>query len=394
MLALGKQLTADQRVHKAVVDIMGKDRYVHLSGILMIGDRKVVDDIPTACTNGRDEMYGREFVDVLNDPELRFLILHESYHKLYKHLITWRWMYDESPELANIACDYVINCKIIDENGDGFAQMPSCGLFDPRYRGMNAAQVYKLLKDDDGADTGCSGDGQGGGFDDHDWDGAQELTEDEQRDLGREIDEAIRQGALVAGKLGTGGDRSLDELLPPQVDWREVLREFVQSTCTGHDYSTWARPSRRFIAANVYLPSTISERVDELVIAIDTSGSIRQRDVTTFLSEVKSICDVVHPDTVRLLYWDTEVCRDEVYNGAEIDNIVASTKPSGGGGTLIECVTEHMQDENITPQAVVVFTDGYLGGSWGTWSCPVLWCLLNNNRSVPTNGKLLRIKNL
>lgn len=387
MLALGKQLTAEQRVQKAVIDIMGKDRYVHLAGILMIGDRSVVDDVPTACTNGRDEMYGRAFVDDLNDAELRFLILHESYHKLYKHLTTWRWMYDESPQLANIACDYVINCKLVDDNGDGFAQMPSCGLFDAEFRGMDSAQVYKLLKDsDDQPDDG--------GFDDHDWEGAEELTDDEQRELGREIDEAIRQGALIAGKMGTGGDRDLDKLLQPQVDWREVLREFVQSTCTGHDYSTWARPNRRYIGANVYLPSTISESVDELVIAIDTSASISQRDITTFLSEVKSICDVVQPETVRLLYWDTSVCGDEKYNGAEVADMVASTKPRGGGGTHIECVTKHMQAESITPQAVIVFTDGYLGGQWGTWSCPVLWCLLNNKRAVPDNGKLLRINNL
>ncbi|MEL0098677.1 MAG: VWA-like domain-containing protein [Opitutae bacterium] len=315
------------------------------------------------------------------------MILHESYHKLYKHLTTWRWMYDESPQLANIACDYVINCKLIDDNDDGFAKMPDCGLFDADFRGMDSAQVYKLLKDSDTEPNG-------GGFDSHDWEGAEELTDDEQRDLEREIDEAIRQGALIAGKLGTGGDRDLDELLQPQVDWREVLREFVQSTCTGHDYSTWARPNRRFIAANVYLPSTISERVDELVIAIDTSASISQSDITTFLSEVKSICDVVQPETVRLLYWDTSVCGDEKYNGAEVANMVASTKPKGGGGTYVECVTKHMQAESITPQAVIVFTDGYLGGDWGTWSCPVLWCLLNNKRAVPDNGKLLRINNL
>lgn len=387
MLALGKQLTAEQRVQKAVIDIMGKDRYVHLAGILMVGDRSVVDDVPTACTNGRDEMYGRAFVDDLNDAELRFLILHESYHKLYKHLTTWRWMYDESPQLANIACDYVINCKINDENPDGFAKMPDCGLFDAEFRGMDSAQVYKLLKDSDDQP-------EDSGFDSHDWEGAEELTDDEKRELGREIDEAIRQGALIAGKMGTGGDRDLDKLLQPQVDWREVLREFVQSTCTGHDYSTWARPNRRYIGANVYLPSTISERVDELVIAIDTSASISQRDITTFLSEVKSICDVVQPETVRLLYWDTSVCGDEKYNGAEVADMVTSTKPKGGGGTYVECVTKHMQAESITPQAVIVFTDGYLGGQWGTWSCPVLWCLLNNDRTVPDNGKLLRINNL
>ena len=116
MLAIGKQLTVEQRLSKAVVDIMGNPKYVALAGVLMIGDRTVQDDIPTACTNGRDEMYGRGFVETLNDAELRFLVLHEVYHKLYKHLTTWRHLYDQDAQLANIACDYVINIKIADDN--------------------------------------------------------------------------------------------------------------------------------------------------------------------------------------------------------------------------------------------------------------------------------------
>ena len=103
MLSIGKELTTEQRVSKSVVDIMGNDKYVALAGILMLGERTVVDDIPTACTNGRDEMYGREFVDGLTDPELRFLVLHESYHKLYRHLTTWQHLYKEDPRLANAA---------------------------------------------------------------------------------------------------------------------------------------------------------------------------------------------------------------------------------------------------------------------------------------------------
>ena len=66
-------------------------------------------------TNGRDEVYGRAFVDMLNDAELRFLVLHEVYHKLYRHLTTWRHLYDENGRLANVACDHVINLKIQNE---------------------------------------------------------------------------------------------------------------------------------------------------------------------------------------------------------------------------------------------------------------------------------------
>jgi hypothetical protein len=77
-----------------------------------------------------------------------------------------------------------------------------------------------------------------GGFDEHDWEGAQELTDDEKRELARDIDEAIRQGAMVAGKVGDGSERDrFGELLEPQINWREVLREFIQNTCAGSDYS-------------------------------------------------------------------------------------------------------------------------------------------------------------
>jgi len=393
MLAIGKQLTVEQRLSKAVVDIMGNPKYVALAGVLMIGDRTVQDDIPTACTNGRDEMYGRAFVDTLTDAELRFLVLHEVYHKLYKHLTTWRHLHDEDAQLANVACDYVINIKISDDNTDGWAVMPKGGYCDPKYRGWDSAAVFADIRDNNPPQGNNGGSGLGdGGFDDHDWDGAAELTPDEQRELARDIDEAIRQGALIAGKMGSGGDRDLAELLQPQVDWREVLREFINATCAGSDYSTWARPNRRFVSSGIYLPSGISEQVGELVIAVDTSGSIGQRELTAFMSEIKSICDTVHPDVIRLLYWDTKICQDEKYDVHQLDDLVKTTKPKGGGGTNVECVTEYLTAEGIKPQAAIVLTDGYLGGSWGSWSCPVLWCILDNKSAKPDTGTYVNIK--
>lgn len=396
MLMIGKQLTAEQRLTKAVVDIMGRDRYVALAGVLMIGKREVVDNVPTACTNGRDELYGRAFVESLNDAELRFLTLHECYHKLYRHLTTWRWMYDEDAQCANAACDYVINLKISDDNKDGFAVMPSKGLIDERFRGMDAAQVYHILRQEQEQNGGEKIDGSGGvpggtGIDSHDWEGAKAIPEEERKALARDIDEAIRQGALAAGKLGTGGDRDFADLLETKVNWRDALRDFVTTTCVGNDYSTWRRPNRRYVSSGHYMPSGVSEQVDELVIAIDTSGSIGQRELGQFLGEVKAICETVHPSAVRLLYWDTEVAGDEKYEGDAVAKIVDSTKPAGGGGTLVECVCEYMTEHSIKPQAVIVLTDGYLGGSWGTWSVPVLWCIVNGSKNVAPVGKTIHV---
>ena len=417
MLMIGKQLTAEQRLTKAVVDIMANPKYVALAGVLMVGSREIDEDVPTACTNGRDERYGREFVDGLSDAELRFLVLHECYHKLYKHLTTWRHLYDECAPLANVACDYVINIKISDDNRDGFAKMPTregkaVGAIDERFRGMDSAQVYNILKDENppqggdgsgdgegdgsgsGSGTGIASTGKSGksGLDEHDWEGAQAITPEQRKALERDLDEAIRQGALIAGKVGSGGDREFADLLKTKVDWREVLREFINTTCAGNDYSTWKRPNRRFVSSGYYMPSGVSEQVGELVIAIDTSGSIGTRELAQFLGEVKGICDTVHPEAIRILYWDTEVCADEKYVGADVDNIVHSTKPAGGGGTMVECVPRYMTEHSIKPQAVVVLTDGYLGGSWGQWAVPVLWCIVGGNKSVADCGKTVHVE--
>ncbi|MAO22422.1 MAG: hypothetical protein CMJ25_16880 [Phycisphaerae bacterium] len=413
MLTIGKQLTAEERLSKAVVAIMGHPRYTALAGVLMIGEKTIEDDVPTACTNGRDVKYGRAFVDGLTDAELRGLVLHEDEgHKLHRHLEIWKWMYEIDPHLANCACDYVINIKIVDDNRqDGFAELPEGGLVDERFRGMDSAQVFNILRkeqdeqsqddqDGDSQDNESEGDGEptsssGGGsagLDEHDWEGAQSLSDEDKRELARDIDEAIRQGAMAAGKMGGTGNRDLDELLQPQIDWREVLREFIQNTCAGSDYSTYARPNRRLMSQGIIMPSGISEQVGELVIAIDTSGSIGQRELTAFLSEVKGVCDTVKPDKLRLLYWGSSVVGDEAYDMHDLDNLVKSTKPMGGGGTDVNCVTQYMADEGIKPQACIVLTDGYLYSGWGDWTCPVLWAILDNKSAVPDEGKAVHIK--
>jgi predicted metal-dependent peptidase len=194
--------------------------------------------------------------------------------------------------------------------------------------------------------------------------------------------------------MGSGGNRTLEQLLQPEINWLDVLKEFVTTTCVGSDYSTYAKPNRRYMSSGMYMPSGVSEQVEEIVIAIDTSRSIGQLELTRFLSEIEGVVQNVKPRAIRLLYWDTKVCADEKYGDGGMDTatLTQSTKPAGGGGTDINCVNEYMQEQHITPQAVLVFTDGYLGGDWGTWTCPVLWCIINNDSATPTVGTTLNVK--
>lgn len=296
-------------------------------------------------------------------------------------------------------CDYVINVKIADDNTkDRFATMTgplTMGCYDEKYRSWDSAAVFADLKKQGEGQGQGQGQGQGDGlpegFDEHDWENAQQMSDEEKRELARDIDEAIRQGALVAGKTGSGGDRDFSDLLSAQIDWREAMREFITETCTGDDDATWDTPERRYIGEDIYMPSGVSEKVGEIVKAFDMSGSIGTPEIRAMLSETKGMIEVVKPEAVRLLYWDTQVCQDEYYEMDDLDTMLDTTKPKGGGGTDVACVPAYMTDKGIKPQAAIVLTDGYLGGDWGNWNCPVLWIIVDNKSATPPFGKVLHI---
>jgi predicted metal-dependent peptidase len=414
------KLTAEQRIERTHVQLMQDPDFCLFSGVFMIGKVEVSDVIPTACTNGKDVSYGRSFVDSLNDRELAFLVLHESMHKAYRHLLVWEKLAKENPRLANLAMDYVINLQLVDYNKPNVIQMPKdsegnyMGALDERFRGMDTKQVYDILKNEmqdqpedgqggqggqgTGQKSGAGGqpDGKSKSLDDHDWENAQEMTQEEKEDLSREVDRALREGAMLAGRMKGEVSREIQELLHPKVDWKEALREFIKTAMMGRDNSTWRRPSKRFIGMNVVMPSSYSEKMGRLAVGIDTSGSIGGAELSQFLGEVKAICDEVAPEAVDLMYWDSHVASHEVYEGHQVADLVSSTKPRGGGGTEPDCVPRFMREKQLSPQCTVMLTDGYFYGDgcgdWSQVSSPVLWCVKGNRSFVPTVGKSVYVE--
>jgi len=397
-------LSAEQKLTRAVVWLMGEPKYAAFSGLYMMGKTEVKDGIPTACTNGRDEFYGRAFVEGLTDPEVRGLKLHETWHKGARHLMVWKHLAKEDARLANMAMDYVINLFIHDSDPKGEdVRLPKGGLLDEKYRGMDVAQVYKLLKenkDGQGNGKGQAGQGEGSGsgevqdndpFDEHDWASADSLSAEEEEALAGEIDQALRQGAMIAGKLGANLPRGLEEILAPKVDWREVLRDFVGAFAAGADLTSYRKPNRRFMSSNLVMPSHISETVGKLVIASDASGSTGGALEAAFLAEVNAICEMIKPESVELLYWDTEVCQHETYDENSYAGLLTSTKPRGGGGTSPQCIVDYLSKKAIRPECIVVLTDGYVDG-WGEgWPAPTLWCI-TEKRIVSPVGRSVHIE--
>ncbi len=394
----------ERKLKQTKIKLMRNPKFALWSGILMVGKTMLVEDLPTAATNGRDEFYGRKFVEQLSDKELAFVVLHENLHKALRHMTTWKKIAMENMQLANMAMDYVINLMLVDMDPQeqwlaAPKKFPIC--LDKKYAGMHTKQVYDLLKQDakkngSGGKCDCkpgeckgsasakasAGQATGqcqasGNFDEHDWSGAGELSDQERKTLEREIDQALRQGKIAASKLhgdGAGNmSRELGELMEPQIDWKEV--------------------NRRFISSGVYMPSLIGETVGKLVIGIDASGSTwGGNTLNNFLSEVKSIAEDVHPECVELLYWDTAIAGHETYQLADMETLVANTTLRGGGGTAPQCVVDYMAKHNIEAEAIIMITDGYVPNYGSGWTAPVLWVIAGNEMAEASNGKTIHIK--
>jgi len=398
------KLSAEQRVQRAHVQLMKNPNYCLYSGIFMIGQTEVKDDVPTACTNGRDTFYGRSFIDKLSEVNVRGVILHENLHKAFRHTTTWKHLYKEHAQLANMACDYVINQMIVDSDPQAVeVGLPPEGLLDPKYRGWDAGSVYRDLKqqadkgsvhvktvgDQEGKDVPVQEGSGMGGFDSHDWESADGMTGEEKEQLAKDVDQALRQGSILAGKMKGNVPREVTDALQSKVDWREALREFVNSFCVDKDESTWRRPSRRWIDQDVYMPSLIGESVGRIVVGIDMSGSIGTNEIGQFLGEVRKICETVKPEGIDLLYWDTDVCSHEKYDQDDLDNLLSSTKPRGGGGTDPACMPRYIKAHKLKPECAVILTDGYVS-QWGDWDCPTLWGITTD--VVSEVGKTVRVQ--
>jgi len=400
------KLSPEQRIERTHVMLMRDKRFCLFSGLFMIGKTEVVENIPTAATDGVNVKYGRAFIDSLNDKQLAFLILHETMHKAYRHLTVWDKLYKKDPMLANMACDFVINLQIKDYDPDDLViEMPTddkgevLGCIDEKYRGMDAAQVFAELQKNPpptGGGGGGGGNGESAGFDEHEWGKASEVTPEEAEQIAKEIDNALRQGALLAGKMNGEVSTEIRELLNPKVNWRDALRDLIKTIAKGRDDSSWRKYNRRFVGSDIYMPTPISIKLGRIVLAQDTSGSVYGEPLVQFMSEVNSIAQETTPEAIDLLYWDTRVASHEVYEGHEVTNLVATTKPRGGGGTSPECIPAYIREKGMIPDCVIILTDGEFyrneAGDWNGVDCPIVWAIIGNKNFTAPRGIVLHIE--
>ena len=387
----------ETRIKRGHMTLMKHRDTALYSGVMLMGSSEVADNVPTAYTDGVNKKYGRKFLEsIADESKVRGLILHENLHVALKQIAHGRSMFKDNPKLANLAADFVVNDVIVNiiatlpNSRERLVELPDGGFYDPMFHDWSMRQVFNYLKKNC-KDKNSEKDGEvevnGKTYDLSNGDEHDFPTEGDTKDINDKVDRALREGGMLAGRMGGNMPRVISDLLTPKVDWREALREFVSSAMKGKDEFTWRRMNKRHLANDVYLPSMENETIGEIIVAIDTSGSIGSHEITEFATELASICDVVSPERVRVLWWDTKVHGEQIFD-EQYNDIASLLKPRGGGGTRASCVNEYINQEKLTAECVLMFTDGYLESDlhWAI-SCPTLWMITRNNSFEPPMGK-------
>lgn len=342
--------------------------------------------LPTAATDGKNFYYNSSFVEALSLGELEFLFAHEIMHAILDHIAR---IGSRDPRKSNRAMDYAVN-QILVDNKIGTPITVVKPLQDDKYRGLTWEEIYDLLDEDESSDNGGSVIDQHLSSEESSTDSGESptISEETLKEVRSEICEAMIQSAEVsAGNVPSEVQRYINKLTKPKLDWKEILHANVQSLIKS-DYS-FTRVNRRTMHSGAVLPGMTEEERIELTVAIDTSGSIRNDDLTTFISEVKGILDQYRSYKIDLWCFDTQIHNHVTIENDSIDSI-ENYVPQGNGGTNFDVNFDYMKQKDITPNIFVMFTDGYPFGSWGDSNyCDTIFILKNNKNTVAPFGQTL-----
>jgi len=381
----------------------------------------------TTATDAKSFFYNADYIDSLNLSQTEFILAHEALHCALSHFarrehrIKHRW---------DIACDYAINPIL---KADGLTP-PLGALFETTYEGMTAEEIYPYIKDNDDSDTldqhmyddssdGKSDEGKAKpneNPDDPQDDKADnrppeegedpsgkdeqpdQRGEDKETESESESDDGVpppapltpqeketmsvqwqqrtagaAQTAMQAGKLGADMARLVDFLLQPQLPWRMLLARYM--TQIARDDYSYTRPSTRRGDPAVF-PSLRSASLD-ITVALDTSGSISEKEMNEFVSEIDAIKGQMRA-RITLHGCDAALAEHGPWIYEPWETFESPKKISGGGGTRFVPIFEWAERQDKQPDLLVYFTDAEGEFPKTPANFPVLW-LVKGKHSVP-----------
>jgi predicted metal-dependent peptidase len=338
----------------------------------------------TTATDARAFYYNPAYIDALSLEQTQFMLAHEALHCALSHFARRghrqrrRW---------DLACDYAINPLLI---ADGLTPPPNA-LAMPLYKGLTAEEIYPLIDEQDDSET----------LDTHAYDrderqGGRQQRPDEtpQRPESLSADERERlavqwrqrlagaaQQALQAGKLAGELARQIDHLLQPSLPWRMLLARHLTAIAR-EDYS-YQRPSRR--EGDFILPGLRGQQA-ELVVAIDTSGSIQDGELSAFIGEIDALKGQIRA-RLTLLPCDRALAPGAPFQFEPWETFARPERLQGGGGTSFRPVFDWIERQDRQPDLLVYFTDAQGEFPEREPSYPVVW-LVKGRAPVPWGQRI------
>lgn len=400
---MNRHLTPDQRLVRARTQLLLNHPFF---GSLAVRLKLLPGDLPTMATDGRGIVYNPQFVQQLKPAELEGVLAHEVMHCALAHHCRRG---NRNPQIWNQAADYAVNPLLL---GAGIT-LPAGVLVNPEFANLSAEEIYARLSQESagsspeqpstapspnggaspgaprsqatevGADAGQPGIGEVLDAVDEDGKPATHASvERQQREWAIAAEQAIRT-AQACGREPASIERVLKEAKESAIDWRSVLRDFVAATRPS-DYR-WSPPNRRFVSRGLYLPSVERSGTGEMVIVVDTSGSIGPTELEQFAGEINAIAIDVEPERVHVIYCDAAVQSVEEF--LQGDPIVLH--PAGGGGTDFRPAFEWVVENGIAPKCLIYLTDLCCRSYPDAVDYPVLW-VTDSHRTAPI-GDTIRI---
>jgi len=343
------------------------------------------DWLPTAAVDGRNLYFNTQFFNAMSNKEIEFVVAHEILHMVFDHLGRRD---DRNPMLYNIAADYIVNNTLVRDRIGETPKIVDC-FQDFKYEGWTSEEVYdelfeeakkngeeylkqlgEMLDEHLDMDEGDGKEEGDGGQEGKDSNGNSvskrkpKFSDEEMKQIKDEIKENMLSAAQSAGagNVPAGVARMIKELTEPKMNWRELLRQQIQSTI--RDDYTFARPSRKGQMSGAILPGmNFSETID-IAVALDMSGSIGTQQGADFLGEIKGIMEEYKDYKIKVWCFDTKVYNEQDFS-AEGGEDLLDYEIMGGGGTDFQANWTYMKETGYVPKKFIMFTDGYAWDSWG-----------------------------
>jgi predicted metal-dependent peptidase len=367
----------------------------------------------TAYTDGSNLGYNMAYITTLdNQLQVVGLFVHEVLHVALKHhlRLATNKEFQENFQKFNRAADYALNPII--EKTAGMEVNPNWLLDMQRWEDELVETIFKQLPDDPSNDKTKGGDQPGNGKNGapvsmpgevRPFKNGKPVSKAEENIESNKIDQWVQAAGMKSkgvGRFGGNESRLIKKIVTPKVYWGDELQHLLDEMCK-NDY-TWVRPNVRYIRQGIYLPSMGGKKMVDLVIFVDTSGSLSNKQLSQIMSEIRTIVAMFNV-RITVVYWDTRYQHHEEFTPYDVMNFDFALDARGGGGTnFADCWEWLDEQDDIDPRGIIFFTDC----ECSRWpeddpSTKVVWCQVSREngsfndsylRYMPDYGKRVRVE--